>query len=89
LARKSSQTGSKTGSDLFVFSPGNEADVIGDFESGKDHIDLTAFATEGIHSFDDLTLAPATTGTVIDLEGDNSITVLNEMALSKADFFFA
>jgi hypothetical protein len=79
----------KTGSDRFVFTPGNGADVIGDFERGQDDIDLTAFATAGIHDFDDLTLVPATTGTMIDFDGDNSVTVLGVTVLSYGDFVFA
>jgi serralysin len=79
----------KTGSDRFVFAPGNGADVIADFESGKDDIDLTAFGTVGIHSFDNLTLALTDTGTVIDFGSDNSVTVLGVTALSETDLIFA
>jgi serralysin len=79
----------KTGSDRFVFAPGNGVDVIGDFESGKDDIDLTAFGNAGIHSFDDLTLALTDMGTVIDFGSDNSVTVLGVTALSETDLIFA
>ena len=78
----------KAGFDRFVFAPGNGADVIGDFEVGKDGIDLIGFAAVGISGFSDLALVPTTTGMMIDFGGDNSITVLGVTALSRADFSF-
>jgi serralysin len=77
-----------TGSDRFVFTPGNGADVIGDFERGKDDIDLTAFATAGIHGLDDLVFTQAETETVIDLGDGNSVTLLGVTALCEKDFLF-
>jgi serralysin len=77
-----------TGSDRFVFTPGNGTDVIGDFERAKDDIDLTAFATTGIHGLDDLIVTQAETGTMIDLGDGNSITLLGVTALCEKDFLF-
>jgi serralysin len=77
-----------TGSDRFVFTPGNGADVIGDFERAKDDIDLTAFATAGIHGLDDLVFTQADTGTMIDFGDGNSVTLLGVTALCEKDFLF-
>jgi hypothetical protein len=83
-----------TGSDRFVFRPDNGADVINDFESGKDHIDLTDFAVAGIHNFNDLTYTQTPTGTSLDLglssDGvSNSVALLELTALHENDFLFA
>ena len=39
------------GHNTFVFAPFNGNDTINDFHSGLDHIDLTADAAIGVHSF--------------------------------------
>jgi Ca2+-binding RTX toxin-like protein len=89
-----------TGRDTFVIGPGNGADRIHDFEPGKDRIDLTGYASMGVHGFADLgpltsitpegsfilfrTFMELQEGTVTD-----SLLVLGERELTEADFLFA
>lgn len=83
-----------TGSDTFVFAPANGQDTIHDFESGKDVIDLTAFAGDGIASFEDLLARIQVTeqGSLIDLNtasySGNSVLVAGVQELSAGDFLF-
>ncbi|MCC6926423.1 hypothetical protein [Novosphingobium sp.] len=77
------------GSDTFVFTVGSGADVIGDFVSGTDRIDVSAYST----SFDVLRNSFHQNGVdgAIDLGGGNLI-VLQGVTLSNltaADFVFA
>ncbi len=88
------------GDDTFVFSTGARQNQILDFEQGKDHIDLTAFASEGIHGICDLTIrsgdqvvlgnGTVIQGSSIDL-GDQYqyIAVLDVDHLKASDFIFA
>jgi hypothetical protein len=70
-----------TGADVFVFAPNNGDDVVNDFEQGKDHIDLTAFAN--------LTLRISSDGqdSVIDLGDGNNVTVVGVNDLRATDFY--
>ena len=73
-----------TGADVFVFAQNNGQDTIGDFEQGKDHIDLTAFEFSGLDTF---TISNDGTNSVIDLGGGNSVTVLGVVNLHASDFY--
>lgn len=85
------------GNDTFVFGPGIGKDQIWDFEHGKDHIDLTGFATRGIHGFDDLTIqAGSAIPTATDANAssivfsDSEVIVVHNMPhLQACDFLFA
>jgi hypothetical protein len=81
--------GGHGGSDLFVFAPGGGEDQIGDFESGKDHIDLTVFGPDGLHGTGDLDFASGESGLVIGLPDGGSITVLGRHCLGESDFVFS
>ncbi len=79
------------GNDLFVIVDGTFHDWIGDFTTGEDRIDLTAFTQ--IETLDDLLALGIESGgsTQFDLGGDNFFTlngVLKDQ-LSEADFDFA
>jgi hypothetical protein len=76
-----------TGRDTFVLEPGHNG-TIGDFEHGKDQIDLTAFADIGVHSFKDLTITELPTGGV-HFHDAAAFTVFGVDTLSAKDFFFA
>jgi len=79
----------KKGADHFVFAEGSGRDVIADFRSGMDVIDLSALDIAG---FDDLDITVANGRRVtIDL-GDNEIIVRiqgNAEMLTADDFLFA
>lgn len=77
------------GADAFVFAPPNGHDTIGDFETGRDLIDLTAFATADIHDFSDLTIDAASGNSVVQLDAANDITVAGVAQLRASDFLFA
>ena len=84
----------RTGSDVFVFAPANDRDLIHDFEQGKDRIDLAAFAGVGIDSFEALApriLEQADGSLVIlDVAGftGNSVVVAGAFGLGADDFLF-
>ena len=62
------------GSDTFVFAAGTGQDVVSDFASGTDHLDLSAF---GFGSFAAVQAAMHDDGgnAVIDLGGGNTVTL--------------
>ncbi len=79
------------GADRFVFAPGDGHDAVGDFKSGTDKIDLSAFA--GV-SFDDLTISPGMMGTKVEVD-DGSGGVASfflwdvyDGDLAESDFIF-
>ena len=63
-------------SDTFVFEAGHGADVVADFSTTEDTIDLSAFSS--IWSFDDLLLSQTDDGVLIDLTPYGGGTVLLE-----------
>ena len=75
-----------TGTDTFVFMPGNNADAIFDFrQTDHDRIDLSAFG------FDDIGNLNISVGsdTVIDFGGGNSVTLVGFTdPLTASDFIF-
>jgi Ca2+-binding RTX toxin-like protein len=79
----------EAGADSFVFAPGTGGDVIGDFETGVDRIDLSAF---GLADFEALQSALVENdGTTAISLGDGDFIVLNGVAnaqLTAADFIF-
>jgi serralysin len=77
------------GADAFVFAPPNGHDTIGDFETGRDLIDLTAFAAADIHDFSDLTIDATSGDSVIQFDVGNDITVAGVTQLRASDFLFA
>jgi hypothetical protein len=78
-----------TGSDTFVFGPNTGNDTIHDFESGKDRIDLTSFASLGIHSLQDLDWEVISGDTHLQLADNTSITLVGVSAVTQRDFFWA
>lgn len=77
------------GADAFTFAPPNGHDTISDFDSGRDLIDLTAFASADIHDFSDLTIDTTNGDSVIRFDTDNDVTVVGVAHLKAADFLFA
>ncbi|AWV24076.1 Hypothetical protein RADP37_01221a [Roseomonas mucosa] len=86
------------GSDTFVFNPGITQNRILDFEQGKDHIDLTGFASQGVHGLGDLTIHTGSValgngqtiqGSSIHFGTYNYIAVLGVEHLTSCDFIFA
>ena len=78
-----------TGADRFVFGRYSGADTIGDFETGKDRIDVRALgitSTAGFASFTD-----DGTDTVIEFSPGNQVTVLGVLTteFTSLDFIFA
>jgi Ca2+-binding RTX toxin-like protein len=81
------------GADTFIFTPGSGLDVIGDFQSGKDKIDLSDY---GFTEFADLTIETRAGGeepvTIIDLDkraaNINEITLQDITSLQVSDFVF-
>lgn len=84
----------ETGSDVFVFAPGNDRDLIHDFEQGKDRIDLTAFAGAGIDNFEALAprILEQADGSLVILDVGNltgsSVVVAGAFGLGAQDFLF-
>ena len=76
-----------TGTDIFVFKPGNNADQVNDFrQSDHDQIELSAFAFDDIG---DLNISVASGNTVIDFGGGNSVTLVGFTdPLTASDFIF-
>ena len=72
------------GADTFVFEADNGADVVGDFSTTDDTIDLSAFTS--VWSFDDLLLSSTDDGVLIDLTPYGGGTVVLEgVALADLD----
>ncbi len=76
------------GADRFVFAPPNGNDTITALTHG-DKIDLTAFATSGIHAFADLNIELVGADSVIRFDVADTITVLDNQQLAANDFLFA
>ena len=53
------------GADTFAFERANGDDVVGDFDTSEDVLDLSAFA--GVHSLDDLVIRATDEGIVLDM----------------------
>lgn len=93
--------GVTTGRDTFVISRLSGRNTIHDFEQGRDVIDLTSYAAQGIRSFEDLAARIELTdsGSYVFFSStggeagvprvDNSLTVLDVFALTADDFLFA
>jgi hypothetical protein len=90
-----------TGHDVFVITPTSGINIIHDFEPGRDRIDLTAFAAQGIHGPGDLepyrtadaegsrVLFSSTPGGPGGPPVEISLTVLGDQDLAACDFLFA
>jgi Ca2+-binding RTX toxin-like protein len=80
----------EAGNDLFLFSIGDGADVIGDFIAGVGTDDVIALYGFGYTDFGDLTLGDTGGNAVIDLGGDDQITLagLSSTDLMADDFQF-
>jgi serralysin len=76
------------GNDTFVFAPENGGDIIFDFEQGKDHIDLKAYASAGFDDFGDLNIETVGEDSVIYFDTDNNVTVRGVASLQITDFIF-
>jgi Ca2+-binding RTX toxin-like protein len=74
--------------DHFVFKAGSGKDVIIDFTDGDDSINLQAY--KGIDSFSDLGIKQDGKDLIVELQGDDTITLRNfdKADLSGADFAF-
>ncbi|KUF10436.1 calcium-binding protein [Pseudoponticoccus marisrubri] len=74
-----------SGADLFVIVPGAGQDLITDFQSGTDQIDVTRL---GISSLSEMTITDDGTDTVVDFGGGNTLKLANTLAadLDAADF---
>jgi hypothetical protein len=82
-----------TGSDIFVFKPGNAFDLIGDFrQTDHDKIDVRAYGFSGIHDPDLHIQVDFDFGTDIvfgDAADGNSVTLLGFTdPLTASDFIF-
>jgi len=71
------------GADWFVFEPGSGADEIGDFASGQDHIDLSAFDI----AYEQLSFTTSAEGIRIGV-GSESIFLRGTQSVSVNDFVF-
>ncbi len=76
------------GADVFVFETGTGRDVVRDFETGVDTIEIAGFAA--FQSFGDLTLTQAGSRVLIDLGNGDEIVLRNLQVgdLSASDFDF-
>ena len=78
------------GDDVLVFQTGHGDDVVHDFGTGNDRIDLSAFS--GISGFDNLNVTVDGNDLVIDLSGDGGGSIqlknFNLDDLDAADFIF-
>lgn len=92
--------GVETGRDVFVITPRTGTNLIHDFEPGRDVIDLTAFAEQGIHSLADLQplLQVTEQGSRVEFSRSpgplppivvNDFIVQGQYALTEGDFLFA
>ncbi len=77
----------KGGADQFAFAPGNGADIVYDFEVGKDKIDLSAFSEITASDLDTLLNVDFTNNrSVLTLGVDDTVTLLGVTNLSARDF---
>jgi Ca2+-binding RTX toxin-like protein len=79
------------GNDIFIFAPDSGNDRIGDFEDGKDRIDVQGY---GFHQLSDLGITNNDTAVVtVAFGGGNQVEVSgfegSAVSLSVADFIFA
>jgi serralysin len=76
-----------TGTDTFVFAPGNNVDTINDFrQSDHDQIDVSAFGFSGLS---DLNISMAAGNTLIDFGGGDTVTLIGFTdPLTASDFIF-
>jgi Ca2+-binding RTX toxin-like protein len=74
------------GNDILVFASNSGNDIVTDYTNDIDILDLTALNL----TIDDLTITQAGADTVIELDADNSITLLNVDAatINEDDFLF-
>jgi Ca2+-binding RTX toxin-like protein len=79
------------GNDVFVFAHGGGDDVVHDFQSGRDRIDVSAFGFESFRDLKALIDAHGPGGTMIDLAPGASVLLEGVAAddLRAADFLFA
>ena len=79
-----------TGTDTFVFAPGNGEDFVSDFRQGDhDRIDVSAWGFQGLA---DLTIVDAGADTRIEFDEANSVTLVgfaDPGLLQASDFIFA
>ena len=77
-----------TGTDTFVFAPGNGNDDIGDFrQSDHDRIDVSAY---GFHNLAQMMITFTGTDTTIAFDATNSVTLLGFAGpLHESDFLLA
>ena len=87
-AETSTSTGA-TGADRFVFAADSGMDTIGDFEAGKDKIDVSALGITSTAGF--LSYSDSGGDTTILFSAGNQLTVLGVTTaqLGAADFIFA
>lgn len=74
------------GADRFVFGGASGKDVIGDFERGKDVIDVRALGYTGLGQF---ALDEVGSDSIVHFRGANQVTVLGVTGLAATDFLFA
>ena len=76
------------GNDVFIFNSGDGADVITDFETGRDDVDLSSF---GFDSFEDLNFVQGENGNVVLFIDENTSIEFENIDdiqdLSVTDFF--
>ena len=77
------------GHNTFVFAATAGHDTIEDFHHGLDVIDLTGFASAGVHHFADLLLAHSGGATVLTFASGTMINVAGMVAVEASDFHFA
>ena len=75
-----------TGRDLFVIVPGGGADTIGDFEPGRDRLDLSGFAD--LRDWRDLAFEATPEGLLLGFADDGSVTFAGVLALRHGDILF-
>jgi hypothetical protein len=91
VASPTAPTGSVvTGTDTFVFAPGNGADFVYDLrQSDHDRIDVSAY---GFHGLADMTIIDTGADTRIEFDATNSVTLVgfgDPGILQASDFIFA
>lgn len=74
------------GADRFVFEGASGQDRIGDFERGKDHIDVTAL---GYTDFSQLDIEVRGADSIVLFMGANQVTVVDVTGLTASDFLLA
>jgi len=79
-----------TGTDIFVFAPGNGGDFVYDLRQGdQDRIDVSAW---GFQSLADMTIVDTGADTRIEFDATNSVTLVgigDAGVLQASDFIFA